>query len=54
MVDAMQTYGGAGFAREYHQERWWREAQLFRLAPLTQQMTLNYIGEHVLGLPKSY
>lgn len=51
---AMQTYGGAGFAREYHQERWWREAQLFRLAPLTQQMTLNYIGEHVLGLPKSY
>ena len=51
---AMQTYGGAGFAREYHQERWWREAQLFRLAPLTQQMTLNYIGEHVLGMPKSY
>jgi acyl-CoA dehydrogenase len=51
---AMQTYGGAGFAREYHQERWWREAQLYRLSPLTQQMTLNYIGEHVLGLPKSY
>ncbi len=51
---AMQTYGGAGFAREFHQERWWRELQLFRLAPLTQQMTLNYIGEHVLGLPKSY
>jgi acyl-CoA dehydrogenase len=51
---SMQTYGGAGFAREYHQERWWREAQLYRLAPLTQQMTLNYIGEHVLGLPKSY
>ncbi|MFK7731794.1 MAG: acyl-CoA dehydrogenase family protein [Pseudomonadales bacterium] len=51
---SMQTYGGAGFAREYHQERWWREAQLFRLAPITQQMTLNYLGEHVLGLPKSY
>ena len=51
---AMQTYGGAGYAREYHQERWWREAQLFRLAPITQQMTLNYIGQHVLGLPKSY
>ena len=51
---AHPTYGGAGFAREYHQERWWREAQLYRLAPLTQQMTLNYIGEHVLGLPKSY
>jgi acyl-CoA dehydrogenase len=51
---AMQTYGGAGYAREYHQERWWREAQLFRLAPITQQMTLNYLGQHVLGLPKSY
>ncbi len=51
---SMQTYGGAGFAREYHQERWWREAQLFRLAPITQQMTLNYIGEHVLGMPRSY
>ena len=51
---AMQTFGGSGFAREFHQERWWRELQLFRLAPLTQQMTLNYIGEHVLGLPKSY
>ncbi|MFK7733277.1 MAG: acyl-CoA dehydrogenase family protein [Pseudomonadales bacterium] len=51
---SMQTYGGSGYAREYHQERWWREAQLFRLAPITQQMTLNYLGEHVLGLPKSY
>ena len=51
---SLQTYGGAGYAREYHQERWWREVQLFRLAPLTQQMTLNFIGQHVLGLPKSY
>ncbi|MGI9287682.1 MAG: acyl-CoA dehydrogenase family protein [Pseudomonadales bacterium] len=51
---AMQAFGGSGFAREYHVERWWREAQLFRLAPITQQMTLNYVGEHVLGLPKSY
>ena len=51
---ALQAYGGAGYAREYHQERWWREVQLFRLAPLTQQMTLNFIGQHVLGLPKSY
>ncbi len=51
---AMQTFGGSGFAREFHLERWWRELQLFRLAPLTQQMTLNYIGEHVLQLPKSY
>jgi acyl-CoA dehydrogenase len=51
---AMQTFGGAGFAADYHVERWWREVQLFRLAPLTQQMSLNYIGEHVLGMPKSY
>ena len=51
---SLQTYGGAGYAREYHQERWWREVQLFRLAPLTQQMTLNFIGQHVLGMPKSY
>ncbi|WP_068545438.1 acyl-CoA dehydrogenase family protein [Thalassotalea crassostreae] len=51
---AMQTLGGCGFAREYHVERWFRECQLFRLAPVTQQMTLNYLGEHVLGLPRSY
>ncbi len=51
---AMQTFGGAGFAADYHVERWWREVQLFRLAPLTQEMSLNFIGEHVLGLPKSY
>ena len=51
---AMQTFGGYGFAREYHVERWWREVQLMRLAPITQQMTLNYIGEHILGMPKSY
>ena len=51
---AMQTLGGAGFAAEYHIERWWREVQLYRLAPLTQQMSLNFIGEHALGLPKSY
>jgi acyl-CoA dehydrogenase len=51
---AMQTFGGYGYAKEYHIERWWREVQLFRLAPITQQMTLNYTGEHILGMPKSY
>ena len=51
---AMQTHGGNGYAREYHVERWHREVQLFRLAPVTQQMTLNFIGEHVLGMPRSY
>ncbi|MBU2549557.1 MAG: acyl-CoA/acyl-ACP dehydrogenase [Proteobacteria bacterium] len=51
---AMQTLGGYGFAKEYHIERWWREVQLMRLAPITQQMTLNYTAEHILGLPRSY
>lgn len=51
---AVQTHGGNGYAREYDVERWLREVQLFRLAPVTQQMTLNFIGEHVLGLPRSY
>ncbi|MBW2366377.1 MAG: acyl-CoA/acyl-ACP dehydrogenase [Deltaproteobacteria bacterium] len=51
---AMQTLGGYGYAKEYHIERWWREVQLFRLAPITQQMTLNYTSEHILGLPRSY
>lgn len=51
---AMQTLGGYGYAKEYHIERWWREVQVFRLAPITQQMTMNYIGEHILGMPRSY
>ncbi len=51
---AMQTFGGYGYAKEYDVERWWREINLIRLAPVTQQMALNYIAEHVLGMPKSY
>ncbi|MEM4712060.1 MAG: acyl-CoA dehydrogenase family protein [Archaeoglobaceae archaeon] len=51
---AMQVFGGYGYAREYDVERWWREINLIRLAPVTQQMALNYIAEHVLGFPKSY
>ena len=51
---AMQAHGGYGYAKEYHVERWWREVNLVRLAPVTQQMALNYIAQHVLGLPKSY
>ena len=51
---AMLTLGGYGFAKEYHIERWWREIQLVRLAPVTQHLTLNYIGQHILGMPKSY
>jgi len=51
---ALQTHGGFGYAREYHVERLWRESRLFRLAPISQQMVLNYLSEHVLDLPKSY
>jgi acyl-CoA dehydrogenase len=51
---AVQTHGGFGYAREYHVERYFREARLMRIAPISQEMVLNYIGEHVLGLPRSY
>jgi len=51
---AVQTHGGFGYASEYHVERYFREARLQRLAPLPQEMVLNYLSEHVLGLPKSY
>ncbi len=51
---AMQTLGGMGYASEYHVERYWREARLMRIAPVSQEMVLNYVSEHVLGLPKSY
>jgi len=50
----MQTFGGFGYAREFHIERMWREVRLFRIAPITQEMVLNYLAERVLGLPKSY
>jgi acyl-CoA dehydrogenase len=51
---AVQVHGGMGYASEYHVERYFREARLTRIAPLSQEMVLNYIGEHVLGLPRSY
>jgi acyl-CoA dehydrogenase len=51
---AVQTLGGMGYAHEYHVERYWREARLQRIAPVTQEMTLNYIAQTVLGLPRSY
>lgn len=51
---AMQAHGGFGYAREYHVERYWREARLMRIAPVPQEMVLNYLAEHALGLPRSY
>ena len=51
---ALQTHGGFGYAKEYHVERFWREVRLLRLAPISQEMVLNYITGKVLGLPRSY
>ena len=51
---ALQTHGGYGYAKEFHVERLWREGRLYKIAPVSQQMVLNHIAEHVLGLPKSY
>ncbi len=50
---SMQTFGGWGYAQEYDVERWWREINLLRLAPVTQQMAWNYIAQE-LGFPRSY
>ena len=51
---ALQTHGGYGYAKEFHVERLWREIRLYKIAPVSQQMVLNYLAEHVLGLPRSY
>ena len=51
---ALQTHGGFGFAREYDIERKWRETRLFQVAPISTNLVLAYIGEHVLGMPRSY
>jgi len=51
---ALQTFGGFGYAKEFYVERLWREVRLYKIAPVSQQMALNYLAEHVLGLPRSY
>ena len=51
---AVQTHGGYGYAKEFYVERLWREVRLYKIAPVSQQMVLNHLSEHVLGLPKSY
>ncbi len=51
---AVQVHGGYGYVRDYHVERYLRDMRLLRVAPITSEMTLNYVAEHVLGLPRSY
>ncbi|MCJ9710607.1 acyl-CoA/acyl-ACP dehydrogenase, partial [Bordetella hinzii] len=51
---AMQTLGGMGYSKEYHLERLWRDCRLFRFAPISEEMILNYIAQHDLGMPRSY
>ncbi|HZQ36456.1 MAG TPA: acyl-CoA dehydrogenase family protein [Dehalococcoidia bacterium] len=51
---ALQTHGGFGYAKEFDVERYWREVRVMRIAPVTQEMVLNFIGQHELGLPRSY
>jgi acyl-CoA dehydrogenase len=51
---AVLTHGGMGYAKEFHVERYFREAMIARIAPVSPQLILCYIAERVLGLPKSY
>ncbi|MGH9143517.1 MAG: acyl-CoA dehydrogenase family protein [Vicinamibacterales bacterium] len=51
---AVQTYGGFGFAEEYDIERKFRETRLYQVAPISTNLILAYVAEHVLGLPRSY
>ncbi len=50
----MQTYGGFAYAREYEIERKWREVRLYQIAPISTNLILGYVGQHVLGMPRSY
>ena len=50
----MQTYGGFSYAREYEIERKWREVRLYQIAPISTNLILGYVGQHVLGMPRSY
>jgi len=51
---AMQTMGGMGYAKEFHVERLWRDCRLFRFAPVSEEMVLNYVATHELKMPKGY
>ncbi len=50
----LQTHGGFGFASEYDVERKWREVRVMQVAPVSTNLILSYVAEHVLGMPRSY
>src|ERR1700680_97399 len=50
----VQTHGGFGFAEEYDVERKFRETRLYQVAPISTNLILSYLAEHVLGMPRSY
>ena len=50
----LQTHGGFGFAAEYDVERKFRETRLYQVAPISTNLILSYVGEHVLGMPRSF
>ena len=50
----LQSHGGFGYAREYDVERKWRETRLFQIAPISTNLVLSYIAEHMLGMPRSF
>jgi acyl-CoA dehydrogenase len=51
---AMQTFGGYGYDADYDVERKFRETRLFQVAPISTNLILSYVGEHVLGMPRSF
>jgi len=51
---ALQTHGGFGYAKDYDVERKWRETRLMQIAPISTNLILAFLGEHVLGMPRSY
>jgi acyl-CoA dehydrogenase len=50
---SLQTHGGCGYAREHHVERYFRESRLLRITPVSQEIILNHVNDHVPKLPKS-
>ncbi|MCB0043716.1 MAG: acyl-CoA/acyl-ACP dehydrogenase, partial [Caldilinea sp.] len=50
----LQTYGGFGFAKEYDVERKFRETRLYQVAPISTNLILSYVGQHLLGMPRSF